>query len=184
MKNTFTKFVILFLTSILLSNIQAQSIDNNKTSKLDSLVYQEIISNNVDSIRVDNLCRIVYSYRYTESTLPAILEIEKIAKHSDNKILLAESNRVFGNYYYYQSELDSAEYFLLKSKELLQGKKRPFLDIRVRTSLGGVYRKKGEISKAIYIILESKVILDKAIENKVSSKDGKKFITQQIIVNN
>ena len=180
----FAKFVILLLTSIIFSNIHAQSIDSNKTSKLDSLVYHEIISDNVDSIRVNNLSRIVYSYRYNVSTVPAILEIKKIAEHSNNKVLLAESNRIFGNYYYYQSELDSAEYYLLKSKELLQGKKRPFLDIRVRTSLGGVYRKKGEMSKAIDIILESKAILDKAIDNRASSEDGKKLITQQIIVNN
>ena len=176
--------LILFLFFISISFGQTTENNSKNIAIVDSTLSEIIRSSIDDSVKINMISRLAYRYRYAQYTLNAIHKLNEIATNSKDSKLIADANRIFGNYYYFNSNLDSSEYHLLMSKELLSDSNNILLNIQVRNTLSGVYRKKGEISKAIETILESKSILEKSEKLEFNKDLKRKLFSQQIIVNN
>lgn len=159
----FSIFTLLLIFSLLLNStyVNGQTVQNHKLNEklIDSVITTILILKESDSVKIAKLNQIIADNRYAKYTIKAIKVAEKIAKSSKNKVLIVDNYRSFGNYYFYNSQLDSATYYLLKSKKNASNLPIPFIKAAINNALGGVYRKKGNVSKAISSLLESKTIL-------------------------
>jgi len=185
MKLTTFSLVLIFLIANGTNSFCQSKINKNfNQQSIDSITKSILILNEPDSIKISKLNRIVSENRFDKFTLGAIKKSIKIASSTKNSILIADEYRILGNYYYYNSNLDSAEYYLKKSKNLILHKNVPFINSAILNSLGGVYRKKGDITKAIKMVLESKSILETMDTLALSKKLKRKLLSQQLILYN
>ncbi len=153
-------------------------------SHIDSIIRIIDRSEISDSLKISKINRVLSAKRYAGETYPLIKLAVRIAKKSRNKILIADSYRSYGIYYFYNSQLDSATYYLSKVKEMLSGEEAPFITASAATGLGGVYKRKGDIIRAISHFLEAKEILSGIDTLRLSSKQKKQLLTQRMSLYN
>jgi two-component sensor histidine kinase len=177
-------FLFLLLNLFTLSaNSQVSNKDNINLEKItDSIIKSISQSDDKDSLKIKKLNRFAARKRYEKATLKSILEAKKIAKGND--IYLADTYCSLGNYYFYNSELDSAETILNKAKKLIIHKKAPFINAAIRNSLSGIYRKRGNIQLAIATLLESKSILEQIDTLKLTTNLRKRLKGENVVLNN
>jgi two-component sensor histidine kinase len=186
--------LVLFITLLVFASINVsvygqanpngKSIFTSKNIEFDSIVNRILISNKIDSIKISELNRVIANNRYAKYTFQATKEANEIAKKNGNLILIADTYRIRGSYYFYNSKLDSAEFFLLKSKQIIAHKNFPFINAAVNSALGGVYRKKGNIAKAIKTVLESKTILETVDTLSLTKESKRRLLSEQLILYN
>ena len=144
--------------------------------KPDKQLIQNIIStSDNDSIRIIKLTSIAGKNRYNKSSLNLIKAADSIGNELSDNFLKANISYAFGNYYFYNGDLDLAEIYLQKAGQLTDAIRHPLLKSDIFISQGAVYRKKGKISEAIDILLQSEKILH-TVKNNPANKQ------QQIIL--
>lgn len=178
--------LIITLLTLFVASVTAQSTANDRYSRrnIDSIALSVVRSDDSDSIKIDKLIRAVSDNRYAKYTKRTINNIGEIAKRSRDEVLIANYYHNLGNYYYYNSQLDTSEYYLLKSKEAISEMKLPFIRAAIGSSLGGVYRKKGNITLAISCVLESQAILESIDTVALSKQILRRLLSEQLIVYN
>ena len=172
--------VIIGITGVFARNKMSGYLQN----PIDSMVRVIERSNESDSLKIKKINRILSAERYARGTYALIRLAEEIAQKSRNKILIADSYRSYGIYYFYNSQLDSAIYYLSKVKETVSGEEAPFITASATTGLGGAYKRKGNITRAVSHFLEAKDILSRIDTLQLSSKQKKQLLTQRMSLYN
>ena len=181
-------FSILYtvsLTSYSQSKKTSQSLNHiSILSQFDSVTNSIVTSKQVDSVKIDRLNRLVDNSRYAKHSIKAINKAREIANKNGDSVFIANTYRILGNYYFYNSKLDSAVFYLLKSKRILTNKNLPILNASIYSALGGVYRKQGNIIKAIRSVLEAKTILDHVDTLSLSQRNKRELLSEKLILFN
>jgi two-component sensor histidine kinase len=138
--------------------------------------------NDVDSVKIQKLIRFAAKNRYNANTLEAIKKANQLATTNKYK---AKAQCALGNYYFYASKLDSAETILNNAKILVsKNNKAPFIKAAIRNSLSGIYRKRGDVTRAIETLLDSKRILENTDTLTLSPKARIRLKGEQVVLNN
>jgi len=179
----FSFFILLYLISgNLCAYGQITNVDKKyNESYIDSIISNIIESKTSDSLKVKRLNSFAARQRYHKLTIRYIDEAKKIAKN--DPVSLSDTYCALGNYYFFNSKIDSAEFYLNKANKLLSGQKAPFLKASILNSLSGIYRKHGNISLAIATLLESKSVLEK-VDTLRLKPDLRKMLKGKKIVSN
>ncbi|MEZ4803356.1 MAG: histidine kinase dimerization/phosphoacceptor domain -containing protein [Gelidibacter sp.] len=173
--------ILLFLFSFIPS--VAQDDLNSVNRSVDSIL-QTIDKYPNDAERVKILNSKAGEFRYTKKTLELLNKSIAISKKTKNARLLADSYYSLGNYYYYNTRLDSAMANFDKSSDYLDTSEFPFLEATVLISKAGIYRKNGNMPLAISTMLKSKNILDKIDTLTLTEDERNKYKGQNLVLNN
>lgn len=156
-------------------------------SKADSLIttLKDLHS---DFKKVKLLSRFCGTYNYSTSTYIFLTEAKKIGRKNKDPLVHGVINYMTANYYYFNSKVDSANYYLTKADALISLKKEPTLKASILTTLGGVNKKKGNIIQAIKNYLDAKNILDNIdtlslIPEEKFKHKGKKLVLSNSLAN-
>jgi len=122
--------------------------------------------------------------RYTKGTRRLIDKAVAISEDRNEPKLLANSYYSLGNYYYFNSQLDSAEFFLDKSLSYVDDNTMPFLRATNLMTKSAVFRKRGNINQAIASMLNAKTALDKIDTTALDKTQKQKFYGESIVLNN
>jgi two-component sensor histidine kinase len=170
---TYNKYFIFILFVFASSLLYAQNATKTAT------IYAK---NDVDSIKIQKLIRFAAKNRYNTNTLEAIKKANQLATSNKYK---AKAQCALGNYYFYASKLDSAETILNNAKILVsKNDKAPFIKASIRNSLSGIYRKRGDVTRAIETLLDSKKILENTDTLTLSSKARMRLKGEQVVLHN
>jgi two-component sensor histidine kinase len=150
----------------------------------DSIIEYINTTSDSDSLIIEKCSKYFGKNRYAKHTFPVLKKIKVIAKNNGDKVLISKVFKLKGNYYYYNSKLDSSKIMLDKAKSLLLNKNQPLLLASLNVPLSAVSRKKGDISTAIKLLLESKTMLDKIDTLNTSTIYKKQILDQRIILDN
>ncbi len=123
-------------------------------------------------------------YNYQHNTLGFIKKIKSIGNDSDKENIKAVSYYTLANYYLYNSKPDSAYIEIKKANDLVSKEKDPVLKSSILTTLGGYYKSKGSLTKAITMFLEAKNILDNINTEAYSKEEGFKLKGKILVLNN
>ena len=179
-------FLIQFIVTFNLLSTFAYTQQSNNILQypVDSIAHLIKISKIDDSLKISKLNEFISNKRYAKNVFPLIQLAEQIAHDSQDKVLIADNYRCYGIYYFYNSQLDSATYYLLKSKKVVSDTYAPFIKAAATTGLGGVYKRKGNITRAISSYLEAKDILSHIDTLRLSSTQKKLLLTQRMTLHN
>jgi len=140
------------------------------------------LTSDIDTVKIQKLIRFAAKNRYNPNTLEAIKKANQFAKNNKYK---AKAQCALGNYYFYASKLDSAEIILNNAKILVdKNDKAPFIKAAIRNSLSGIYRKRGDVTRAIETLLDSKKILTNTDTLTLSPKARIRLKGEQVVLNN
>ncbi|MFK5983654.1 MAG: histidine kinase dimerization/phosphoacceptor domain -containing protein [Flavobacteriaceae bacterium] len=176
--NFFSYILLLFFSISVYSQNNIISI-----KQVDSLL-QIIEKTPTDSEKVTLLSGYSGKYRYVKNTRRFINEAIEISEKKKNKELLAKAYYSLGNYHYYNTQLDSSLISLNIANNYINDVKNPLLKSSILNSMGGVYKKKGNISKSISSMLEAKSYLDKIDTLTLSEEEIYKFKGRNLVLNN
>jgi len=180
-----TALLLFTLTFSIISFGQTVSDIKQHTKNSNDLFLEELNKQDLtNQARVKKITSYVAQNRYNSSTKKLIDSAIEIAFKSDISIAKAESFIALGNYFYYNSKLDSAEIFLHKAEKFIEKENYPITKAGILNSLSGIYRKKGDIPLAIETILKSKTILENASKEQMTEKKRRRLTGEQIILNN
>ena len=154
------------------------------TNKINSLYNTIENSTETDSLKIEKIVQFSSQNNYPKAIDTLLKKAVEIAKKNGSISLLAHVYRMYGNYYFYNSKMDSAKYYLLKAKEKINNINNPYLEVAIRTPLSGVYRKQGNITMALATLMESKAILDKTDLSKFNASFKRKLIGEKLILYN
>ncbi|HLV14367.1 MAG TPA: histidine kinase dimerization/phosphoacceptor domain -containing protein [Xanthomarina sp.] len=175
----FTLFV--FITYVPFS-VKAQNKTDIINESIDSIIQT------AKNLPVEDKIKLLNSkageYRYIKSTRKLLNKAINISKESNDNKLLAISYYSLGNYYFYNTRLDSAMIYFNKSSDFLKDIDLPSLKASILISKGGIYRKNGNASLAISTLLESKKILDKIDTLSLDQEQREKNKGQNLVLNN
>ena len=181
-KNFFKLGVFLFLSFLYYLNSFGQ--ENGLKNKIIVLYKNIENSKDLDSLKIEKIVRFASQNKYPKAIDTLLNKAVVIAKKNGSNSLLAHVYRMYGNYYFYNSKMDSAKYYLLKAKVKIKNINNPYLQVAIRTPLSGVYRKQGDITKALATLMESKMILDKTDLSKLDTSSKRKLIGEKLILFN
>ena len=173
-----TLFIFLLFSIIVVSQ-------NNIISEkqIDSLLHiVENASSNSEKVKL--LTSYSGKYRYVKNTKKLIYKAIDISEKTENKNLIATTYYSLGNYYYYNTQLDSSLIYLQKANEFINEVSEPLFKSSILNSMGGVYKKQGNISLSITTMLASKSYLDKIDTLTLSEEEIYKYKGQNLVLNN
>lgn len=161
----------------------SQEESNKLAHAIDSLIL------NIDSLpsdkeKISNLSGFAGKYRYVADTKKLLDKALEISIQSKQNEYLAHSYYAFGNYYYFNSELDSALIYNEKANAYLKDGELPFLKAKVLNSKGTILRKKGNVVLAISTMLESKDLMDHIDTLSFTDAEKHQFKGQNLVLNN
>lgn len=143
---------------------------------------QHIISSyENDSVAIIRLTNLAGKKRYNKTALALIREADTIVQNLHNNFLKARVYYAYGNYYFYNGNLNLAEDYLEKAGQLVDSTRFPLLKSDIFISKGGVYRKKGKIPEAIDILLQAEKILH-SVKIDTTDERAKKAIQAKRII--
>ncbi len=122
--------------------------------------------------------------RYSVKTISFLNKAISISKKSDLKNQYASIYYSFGNYYYYNSKLDSSSYYLKKAEEFAPLDKNPFIESSILSTRSGIYKRKGDVSMAISSSLSAKKIIDKIDTTKLNREEILTYTGKILVINN
>ena len=137
-----------------------------------------------DSLKIEKIVAFASKNKYPGVMKPLLQKALEIAKQNRGKYLISNAYRIYGNYYYYHAKMDSAQYYLLKAKKSIAEAKNLYLQVAIRTALSGVYRKQGNITKALATLMESKAILENTDFNQLNAGQKHRLIGEKLILYN
>ncbi|WP_179021143.1 tetratricopeptide repeat-containing sensor histidine kinase [Winogradskyella forsetii] len=173
-----------YLIFLLCFHFLLQSQTNSDQQKIiDSLIsIVDTYDDNYEKIRT--LTSNAGQFRYSKDSRVLIDKAIRISQTRNNAKLLANSYYSLGNFFYYNSQLDSAEVYLDKSLSYVNDETMPFLRASNLMTKSGVYRKKGNIPLAHATMLNSKRALDKIDTLKLDETQQRKFKGESLVLNN
>ncbi len=176
--NTFFIFFCFFTISVISQNEIVSS------KQVDSII-KSLDTVPSDFKKVTLLTGLSGRYRYIKNTEALLDEALKISEANQNNAMFARTYYSKGNYFYYNTQLDSSLYYLNKAKEAINKTEPDYLlKSSILNTIGGVYKKKGNVPKAISTLLLSKTILEKTDTLQLSEKEKYKFKGQSLVLNN
>lgn len=177
MKYTYFIFLLSFLSFLPAQN----NLDKQKV--IDSLISTvDTYTDNYEKIRV--LTSNAGQFRYSKDSRALIDKAISISKTNNDAKLFANSYYSLGNFFYYNSQLDSAEIYLDKSISYINDETMPFLRASNLMTKSGIYRKQGNIPLALATMLNSKRALDKIDTLKLDKTQRRKFKGESSVLNN
>ncbi len=178
----FLLLVILSISGFVVAQI---ATEQEKIVGSNDLFLHELDKENLsDDVKVKKITSYVAQKRYAPSTKKLIDEAINIAFSINISISKAEAYIALGNYYFYHSQLDSAEIVLKEASKYIEKEDYPITKAAILNSLSGIYRKKGNITQAIETILKSKIILENSLKQEVPDKIKRRITGEQIVLNN
>jgi len=173
-----TLFIFLFFSIVVVSQ-------NNIISEkqIDSLL-QIVENTSSSSEKVKLLSGYSGKYRYIKSTKTLISKAITISEKTENKDLIATAYYSLGNYYYYNTQLDSSLIYLQKANKYVDYIEEPLLKSSILNSMGGVYKKQGNISLSLATMLASKSYIDKIDTLTLSENEINKYKGRNLVLNN
>ncbi|MCI2228688.1 ATP-binding protein [Polaribacter sp. MSW13] len=165
------------------SFIFSQENTNKLHSKIDSII-QNLAHLESHEARVHNLVESARKYGYVSDTKRLFDKAIEIAKQTEEKRLLIQSYYSLGNYYYFNSKLDSALLYNEKAYEKLQNDDFPFLKAKVLNYKGSIYAKQGNIIAGISMMLKSKDVLQKIDTTSFTEEKKYSYKGQDLVLNN
>jgi len=182
----FQKWCLLLFFSGFYLNVFSQNQPKTPTLnyKIDSLYKLTEQSKENDSLKIERIIQFVSKNKYLKSVDTLIKKAIKIAKQRNSSYLIAHTYRMYGSYFFYNSKMDSAVHYLVAAKKEIADVNSPFLQAAIRTTLSGVYRKQGNLTKAISTSLASKAILDAVSLESLSPRERRKIIGEKLILHN
>ncbi len=176
-KTFFVSLISLFFAF----NCTAQS---DLMAKIDTLLLNNYQQNLSDSLQITRLTKFATVNRYQTPIYRILEKAENLAKHSSNDILLAKVYKSWGYYNYYHTNYHQAINYLSLADSLLIKHPNKMLQSSIYNGLGAVWRKKGEVLKAIDYLLKSQKLLEEAAKRTDSKRQKKEIINNQIILFN
>ena len=162
--------------------IQSQN-KPDKQKIIDSLITTvDTYDDNFEKIRV--LTSNAGQLRYSKDTRVLINKAISISKVNNDAKQFANSYYSLGNFFYYNSQLDSSEFYLDKSISYVNDKTMPFLRASNLMTKSAIYRKHGNIPLALATMLNSKRALDKIDTLKLDEPQRRKFKGESSVLNN
>lgn len=152
-------------------------------SKIDSIL-QNLEHIESHEARVHNLVESARRFGYVSDTKKLFDKAIEIAKQTHESRLLIQSYYSLGNYYYFNSKLDSALLYNEKAYEKLQNDNYPFLKAKVLNYKGSIYAKQGNIIAGISMMLESKDVLQKIDTSEFTEEKKRSYKGQDLVLNN
>lgn len=169
---------LLYLPSL----IQAQN-NSDKQKIIDSLInIVDTYDDNFEKIRT--LTSNAGKHRYSKDSRVLIDKAISISITNIDAKLFANSYYSLGNFFYYNSQLDSAEIYLDKSISYVNDETMPFLRASNLMTKSAIYRKQGNIPLALATMLNSKRALDKIDTLKLDEPQRRKFKGESLVLNN
>ncbi|WP_178987325.1 tetratricopeptide repeat-containing sensor histidine kinase [Winogradskyella schleiferi] len=157
--------------------------NSDKQKILDSLIsVVDTYNDNYEKIRT--LTSNAGQFRYSKDSRILIDKAIRISQTHNNAKLLANSYYSLGNFFYYNSQLDSAEVYLDKSLSYVNDETMPFLRASNLMTKSAIYRKQGNIPLALATMLNSKRVLDKIDTSKLDESQRHKFKGESSVLNN
>ncbi len=172
-------YLLFFLFSV---SILSQNKSINK-KQIDSLL-QLVERTPLKADQVSMLSGFSGKYRYVKNTRVLINKAIEISEETKDNEMLAKAYYSLSNFHYYNLQLDSSLVSIEKANNFISAKNDPLLKSSILNTLGGIYKKKGDVDLAISILLESKTILDKIDTLSLSEKERYKYKGQNLVANN
>lgn len=176
-----TLFSVLFLFFSVLITAQNKVSSQND---LDSIRKNSFYLNASDSQKIESLIKLVSKYRYTKASKVFVDEAMTISLKSNNNKNLATAYYLKGNYDFFNSSLDTSLFDLDKSLMFLLETKNSLVKASVLTIKGGIFKKRGDVSKGISFLLEAKKNLDEIDTLSLSTYEKNKIKGQYLVVHN
>ncbi len=123
-------------------------------------------------------------YNYQENTYPLISKIKLIGHNTSNKTIKAIAKYTVANFLLFNGKSDSAYIQIQKANSLISEKDDPILKSSILTTLGGYYKQKGNVTKAIATLLEAKHILDNVSPKQLSKDEAFKLKGKKLVLHN
>lgn len=126
----------------------------------DALIHIDTLAN--DSLKLWKLFNLVgKNFRYAYETRRLLDRCHEMAKKTGDPIMLANYQYAMGNYFYYNSQLDSSEYYLEEALDLNAIKSDHFLHSQILSTQAGIQKINGQMSRSLETALQAKEILVK-----------------------
>lgn len=122
--------------------------------------------------------------RYSPLTRRLINKAIKISEKKKNDKLLANSYYSLGNYFFFNSKIDSAEIFIDKSLGYVNDQTMPFLRATNLMTKSGITRKRGNIPQALAVMLQAKQAMDKIDTTTLNNDQIRKYKGENLVLNN
>src|SRR5690625_793311 len=127
---------------------------------------EQILTNNTmlesDSLKVVNLLSLSgQKFRYHSQSRPLLDKAGQIANRSGDDISLINYWYSMGNFFYFNSDLDSSKYYLDKALSVESVKNIPLLYSQILATQSGLQKINGQMSLALQTKLYAKEILIK-----------------------
>lgn len=130
------------------------------------------------------LIQVTSKLRYGGGSLELIKKSQKISAKANMPKLFAYTYYHYGNYYYYNSKLDSSLYYIQKSKDLINNDELPLLKSSLLTTEGGVYAIKGDMLQALSLSLQAREFIDKIDPFTLDATEARNYEKQQLVLDN
>ncbi|WP_299098628.1 histidine kinase dimerization/phosphoacceptor domain -containing protein [uncultured Winogradskyella sp.] len=166
-----------------LSCVLHSQSNSNQHKIIDSLInIVDTYDDDFEKIRV--LTSNAGQLRYSKDTRVLIDKAIEISRLNNNSIELSNSYYALGNYYYFNTKLDSSIYYLDKASHYLKDQNDPMLLATILNTKGGVYKKQGKLPLATEINVEAKKKLESIDTLTLSNDDMYQLKRRLVIVNN
>ena len=163
--------------------VSAQNKSPINEKLVDALITSlDTIEDNFDKVKT--LTRTAGENRYIPATRKLIDKSVEISKIVNEPRHLAHSYYSLGNYYFFNSKMDSCLSFLDKAQPYAEKINEPLLQSSILSTKGGAYNKLGAVILSISTQIESKYILDKIDTLTLNEDERHKFKGQNLVLNN
>ena len=180
LKAFFLSFTIVI---ILFNNSFAQSNSTSIEQEIDSIL-QSINQIDTDLNKVITLTSFAGRNRYATPTRQLINKAIELSEKNKTPLLLAHAYYSLGNFYFYQSKMDSCLLYLKKSEQHLAHENAAMLQSSVLVTKGGVYSKLGAVILSISTYMEAQEYLDKVDTLQLAEIEQKKYKGKNLVLNN
>ncbi|WP_407557596.1 histidine kinase dimerization/phosphoacceptor domain -containing protein [Winogradskyella sp. 4-2091] len=172
-----------FILLLSLSCVLHSQSNSNQHKIIDSLInIVDTYNDDFEKIRV--LTSNAGQLRYSKDTRVLIDKAIKISKANNDNKQYANSYYSLGNFFFYNSQLDSSDYYLDKSITYVNDETMPFLRATSLMTKSGIYIKQGNVPLALATALDSKQALDKIDTLKLDESQQRKFKGESSVLNN
>lgn len=163
--------------------ISSQNTEDKNQKIVDSLLsVVETYDDNYEKIKI--LTSTAGRMRYSPITRRLIDRAIQISEKQQTDKLLANSYYSLGNYFFFNSQVDSAEIFIDKSLGYVNDKTMPFLRATNLMTKSALTRKKGNIPQALAIMLKAKQAMAKIDTTTLDNEQIKKYKGENLVLNN
>lgn len=160
----------------------------NAQSPLEDQINQDLVHIDTlerDSLKLRTLFNLVgRKYRYVNESRKLLVRCQEIAMRSGNPLMVANYHYAMGNYFYYNSLLDSSEFYLEQALSNKQVDKDPFLHSQILATQSGIQQNNGKVSLSLASKLDAKKILETMDTIHLNPSDKIKRIGQMSVLDN